>query len=106
MATTKKKWRGRATYEKLLEQRAREGLTFPDLSERSGVPVGTLQRWGRRLFREKSSAAQDFVEVVAVPDEAPETRIEVLLCSGRTMYLPAARPFSGLDELVRLLESC
>jgi len=102
----KKRWRGKATYERLLEQRAREGLTFSELSEHSGVPVGTLHRWDRRLRGEAASAAVPFVEVVAVEPAPCEERIEVLLCSGRTIYLPSAKPFAGLAELVTLLESC
>ncbi len=102
----KKRWRGRATYERLLEQRAREGLTFSELAERSGVPVGTLQRWARRLRSEAASAVEPFVELAPVQPESCEERVEVVLCSGRTIYLPTSKPFVGLEELVTLLESC
>jgi len=103
---TKKIWRGRAAYEKLLEQREREGLTFSELSARSGVPLGTLQRWGRQLRREAAASAQPFLEILPTPGADRDERVEVLLCSGRTLYLPAARPFTGLGELVMLLETC
>ena len=106
MATKKKQWRGRAAYERLVRQRAEEGLTWPELSERSGVPIGTLQRWDRRFRREQANAAEPFVEL-GVPEADPAAdRIEVLLCSGRTIYVPASKPFAGLGELVVLLETC
>ena len=106
MARSKQTWRGRATYERLLEERDREGLSFSELSERSGVPIGTLQRWGRRLSAERQARSPAFVEVVAAPAVASEDRIEVLLCSGRTLSLPPGPPFAGLAELVALLEAC
>ena len=105
MAAAKKRWRGRARYEQLLQQRERESLTFPELSERSGVPVGSLQRWDRRLRREKASAAP-FVEVVAAAEEPSASRVEVLLRSGHTLFLEPGPPSEGLAELVTLLEAC
>ena len=106
MSIKKKVWRGRAVYEQLLAERDREGLSLAELSRRSGVPEGTLQRWNRRLRGERSLIPQPFVEVVAVEEPSPTDQVEVLLCSGRTLYLPARRPFPGLADLVTLLESC
>lgn len=107
MATSRQTRRGRAAYERLFEQREREGWSFSELSERSGVPIGTLWRWGRRFRREAAAAASEpFLEIVASPAAAPVTRVEVLLRSGRTISVPAARPFDGLGELVALLERC
>ena len=106
MASSRKVWRGRAAYEQLLAEREREGWTLAELSRRSGVPESTLQRWGRRLRSERALVPQPFVEVVAVEEPSPADQVEVLLCSGRTLYLPARRPFPGLADLVTLLESC
>jgi hypothetical protein len=38
---------------KLLAQRARHGLTWPELSRRSGLPVWKLHSWRRRLAGQK-----------------------------------------------------
>ena len=54
--------RSREVYEHLLAERDREGLTWVALSERSGVPISTLQEWARR-FRSEAPA---FVEVGSV----------------------------------------
>ncbi len=99
------KRRGRDCYVRLLEQREREGLTYPELSKRSGVPPSTLQRWGRRLRPVAESPAEPFVELVA--EEAQESaRVEVVLRSGHTLFLEPGPPSAGLAELVTLLESC
>ena len=43
MAKSRKIRRGRKEYERLLAERDREGLTWVALSQRSGVPISTLQ---------------------------------------------------------------
>lgn len=48
-----------------LELRDREGLTFDELSERTGISSSTLARWSRRL-RAKADVDQGFVEVAIV----------------------------------------
>lgn len=98
--------RGRAYYEKVLSERAREGLSYEALSKRTGVPLSSLQRWGRRLKDEVGESAPAFVELTPSPTAAPEDRVEVALHSGRTLSLPLRPPFEGLGELVKLLESC
>lgn len=100
--------RGREFFERLLEQRDREGLSYPVLSERSGVPASTLQRWGRKLAAERRDACAPapFVEVVPAAEEPPLGRVEVLLRSGHVLYLEPGPPSEGLTELVTLLESC
>ena len=105
-STRKPQWRGRAFYEEVLGRREREGLSYTALRS-CGAPVSSLQRWGRRLAAERAaSAGPRFVEVVADRGESSESRVEVLLCSGRTLSFPAGRPFEGLAELVTVLESC
>ena len=102
MSKVRKTRRARAVYERLLAQREREGLTFPELSERSGVPLSTLQEWARRL-REAPSPSRAFVELTPTSPGAP---VEIVLRSGRRVVLPDGRAFEGLAELVVLLESC
>ena len=49
---------------RLLKLRERHGLTFPQLSVRSGIPVGTLQWWSHRLRGEAAESNSDaFVEL-------------------------------------------
>ena len=71
MAKSKKVRRGREVYERLLAERDREGLTWVALSERSGVPISTLQEWARRLRAESRPA---FVEVGSVEFAGPCSR--------------------------------
>ena len=66
MSSKKKVWRGRAVYERLLAERDREGWSLPELSRQSGVPESTLQRWHRRLKRERALAPRPFVEVLNI----------------------------------------
>lgn len=106
MSTRTKTWRGRATYEALLAERERDSLTFAELGRRSGVPESTLQRWARRLQRERHAQAAPFVELVARPALGAAPSIELRLRSGRSIAMPAGPPFAGLCELVALLESC
>ncbi len=106
MAASKKTWRGRALYARLLGQRAAEGLGFSELSARSGVPAGTLQRWCRRLRREAEAAPAPFVELVAAAPAPSGQQVGIVLRSGRTLTIPAGHPFDGLGELVVLLERC
>jgi DNA-binding IclR family transcriptional regulator len=105
MAKLSKPRRPRAAYEKWLAEREREGLTFPQLSERTGVPASTLQEWARRLREEPAVAHGAFVEVRPVARATGEA-VEVVLRSGRRLVLASARPPDGLAELVALLESC
>ncbi len=100
--------RGRAFFERLLGERGREGLSYPVLSERSGVPISTLQRWGRKLAVEqrKEAGPAPFVEIVP-STEAPSTPcVQVLLRSGHMLFLDPGPPSEGLAELVTLLETC
>ena len=57
--------------ERLLERRAREGLTFRELSEESGIPIPTLSYWASKLRREGAEVEARLVEVELVDDAAP-----------------------------------
>lgn len=103
MAKVKKTRRPRAVYEKLMAQRRSEGLTYPELSVRSGIPVTTLQEWGRRLRKQVTTPKSDFVELTPSSPSAP---VEIVLRGGRRLVLPTAKPPTGLAELVAVLEAC
>ena len=55
----------RREIERLFAQRAREGCSLRELSNRSGIPVGTLSWWAHRLREDPAPA---FTEVEVVPD--------------------------------------
>jgi len=86
MANSKKVWRGRELYERLVAEREREGLTWGALSERSGVPISTLHEWGRRL-REESTPAFLSLGSVAVAEPV----FEVDQAGGRRVRVPPHR---------------
>ena len=48
----------RREMERLLHRRERQGLTYRELSEDSGIPIPTLSWWSQKLKRESEDAAQ------------------------------------------------
>lgn len=58
----------RRQMEGLLARRRREGLTFRELSESSGVPIPTLAWWNRKLEGESRATAPLLVPVEIVED--------------------------------------
>lgn len=75
----------------LLTRRDSEGLNFKQLAADSGVPLGTLLSWSRKLRRDGTAPAtreQPFIELAA----EPTAELELRLPSGATI---AVRP--GLD---------
>lgn len=100
MADSKKVWRGRELYERLVAERERESLTWGELSERSGVPISTLQEWGRRL-REQTPPA--FLSVGSVEVAAPV--FEVDLAGGRRVRVPMRFDPEALRTLVAVLDA-
>jgi len=100
MAKSKKVWRGRTVYERLLAERDRDGLTWRALSERSGVPISTLQKWMRRV-REES--APSFVEVGSV-EVVPDV-FEIDLAGGRRIRVPMRFDPEALRSLVGVLDT-
>ena len=67
MAWMQRVRRDRGEVERWLRVREREGLSFAEISRRSGIPVGTLANWSQRLRRDDGrEAATGFVEAVAI----------------------------------------
>jgi transcriptional regulator with XRE-family HTH domain len=57
--------------ERWLRVREREGLSFAEVAQRSGIPVGTLANWAGRLRRSATDVATEgFVELVAAGDSS------------------------------------
>ena len=100
MAKSRKIRRGRKEYERLLAERDREGLTWVALSQRSGVPISTLQEWARRLRKE---TPPPFVEVGTVNVAAPV--FEVDLASGCRVRVPMHFDPEALRALVGILDA-
>jgi len=100
---------------RLLARRDREGLTFRGLSERTGIPAGTLGFWAWKLRQPQrrtgggSRRAQAFVELVAGPVEdsgAREGRIELVLSNGRQVVLHGEIDEERVLRVVAALERC
>lgn len=93
-----------------LALRDREGLTYRELSRRSGVPVNTLAHWAWKLRREKGRATSErgFVEVVPREDGivGRGARIEIELLCGRRLAVDAGIDPSRLARVVAALERC
>jgi len=104
----------REEMEQLLGRRERLGLTFKTLARESGVPAGTLAFWAWKLRQSAlqrepiAPACTGFVELVPGPDvpSAVESRVEIVLVSGRRVVVPADVDEDRLVRLVRALERC
>jgi len=71
-----------------LALRDRRGLTFAELSRRTGVPVPTLSSWSGKLRRE-SGGQPAFVELVPRAGTTAPGRIEVVLRNDRRLIVGA-----------------
>jgi transcriptional regulator with XRE-family HTH domain len=102
--------------EGLLSQRESKGLSLRTLSDRSGIPVGTLSWWSHKLRSEEATeSVPTFVELVpsetprftaAVPDTEPcepELRVQhpsglVLEFRGALATHVAERVLNGIGQ--------
>ena len=98
----------RVRMEALLARRERQGLTFAQLSSRSGVPAPTLSWWSSRLRRESPERTSHggFVELVASDAEpSSAARVEIVLRSGRQLVVREGITAATLSRLMTVLES-
>lgn len=104
MPGMKGKQRDRAKMERLLARKRREGLTYEELADESGVPASTLARWGSRLGQGRA-----FVEVETVEEDDQEeleleaAGLEVLLDSGHRIAIGRDFDAATLKRLVDVL---
>lgn len=103
----------RREIERLLRKREREGLTYRELSEESGIPIGTLAWWSRRLAlrSEESQAdagARELVAVEVIEDEREERGavIEILVGDGVSVRVPSTASEGHLRRVLRAVSSC
>jgi hypothetical protein len=96
-----------------LARRDRHGLTFRELSDETGVPIGTLASWAWKL-RQKGPGQEahgrpshGFVELVGDPDRGGSRGgIEIVLAGGRRVVVPDEVDEDRLVRVVRALERC
>lgn len=92
-----------------LRRREREGLTYPELEELTGVSRHTLSWWAWKLRREEDPGpgpgGAAFLEVDVLPEEAPaEAGVEITLANGRRLALQAGFDEETLRRAVAVLE--
>ena len=83
----------------LLARRDREGLTYQELSDESGIPSGTLASWQYRLREEETGNA--FTELVVGSDaeDALDDSLEIIGPRGHRVIVSSGVD-SSLLELV------
>ena len=100
-STTKPRSRNRrAEIEELFALRKRDGLTWRQLSARSGIPVGTLTVWQQKLRKE---TAARFVEVETAPAptaSSPSSGFTIETASGVRVLVPADFDAAALRRLL------
>lgn len=103
----------RPEIERLLRKRARQGLTYRELSEESGIPIPTLSWWSRKLEREVGSAtaaadACELVPVEVVEDDLEEQDavIEIALGDKVRLLVPSDASERHLRRVLRAVASC
>ena len=84
----------------LLRRRERDGLTYRELSEASGIPAGTLAYWSSRLRRDARPAAFDELRVVESESEHVATALEVVGPLGHRVRIS---PDANLELVARVL---
>ncbi len=93
----------------LLARREREGLSLRQLSEDSGIALGTVAWWSWRLRQHapvgRRSRKGGFVQVVAA-DACVDAEIAVRLDNGLVIEVRPGTDARWLREIVNALQSC
>jgi len=102
----------RAKIERLLRKRQRQGLTYRELSEDSGIPIPTLAWWSRKLEQEDkgggAAIAGGLVAVEVVEDDEQElgSVIEIVVRDGLRLLVPPTASDAHLRRVLRALATC
>ena len=91
---------------RLLERRARRGMTFRELSEESGIPIPTLSYWAAKLRRDAEDELQSkFVPVEIVDDDRSGA---IVIEIGSAVRVTVERGFdeAHLSRVLSVLSRC
>ncbi len=88
----------------LLDRRDREGLTYGELSDESGVPAGTLASWKYRFRREQEDCGFAELADELVPSET-DGRVEVIGPLGHVVRFDGSID-PGLLEIILAVLPC
>ena len=98
-----------ARMRQLLERRRRQHLTWRELSDRSHVPLSTLQYWSKRLGAEQQrprrARRSPFIELAIGTSSAAHADLEIILENGRKLRISAYSDAEIALRWVRLLEA-
>ena len=98
--------------ERLLRRRERQGLTYRELSEESGIPIPTLSWWSRKLEQECEGAATPrgcelvAVDVVEDVQEEEGAAIEIVVGSDLRLLISPTVSEAHLQRVLRAIASC
>jgi len=106
--------RGREEVEKWCALREREGLSLRALSERSGIPAGTLGWWNHELKKRpkprRPRRRRGFVELLldknAIERGGMGQGFRVVLRSGHVVEVPQDFDPGSLTRLAEVLQEC
>jgi len=91
----------RSEAEVLLAARAYRGMTWKELSDESGVPISTLQKWKDRIGRSDRSA---FVE--AIPRTVSTSCSFEIVIGEVTVRVANGFDPESLASILRVIEEC
>jgi len=94
----------RPDIKRLLARRARQGLTFREVSEESGIPIPTLSYWATKLRREEEEPEAQFVPV-EVTDDSEAGTISIEIECGLRLHVEPGFDEAHLARVLSVLES-
>lgn len=95
---------------RLISRRESEGLSYAALSRQTGIPIGTLANWSRRVHQEGAIALVEprrsgFVEVIGGSAPPVET-VDVQLPGGIELRIPSGLGREAILRIMTALMSC